>query len=709
MAQTDAPPLDLDRLDLNEVKRFIVRRWKLIVAVAIACAILAGIVCLSLTPVYTATAQILLDPHKQHIFATDGAAPDGALDSAVIDSQIPIILSTGLLAKVVAKENLGADPEFSGTQKQGLLDKIFGLFRSRGVAKVETPSLAGIDPKLAPVIRALFGKVDVTRVAKSYVLQLSFSSRDPAKAMRLANSIAETYVEDQVSVHAKTVQQAATFFEDRLGDLRDQVRQSERAVSEFRKAHDLTTTTMDGDMTIGEQQLQNLNERLATSSSDTAEKVARYQQAMRFKANGTELDTLPEIIRSPVITQLRTQQADLARREADLSATYGAAYPAIGQIRAQRVGLDRAITDEMKRLVSTLRNDAEVAKAREDSLRKSIAGLTNTSGGDSEVGVKLRELERANQANQALFENFLKRAKLTQEQSTFEEPDARLISPALEPTAPASPKTKLIVPVAGIAGLLLGLGIAAAMDLVRKPDLGTPLARANAFILGRVPDIAGPRAGRVDCLDHLDENPVSPFADSIGRIAETLTLKARSGQGRVVVMTPLGSGEGATSLAICLAAAAGAAGRRVLIVDGDQDRRGLSLRLDALDGPGLGEVLAGDLTANEAVLAQPRFALLPAGRKPFDPVGAANKRLRGLLTEARHRFDLVIVDASAFETGPPAIGAMADDIVLVACWDQLLRENFVTAIDRMADRPNFAGVILNRTGAAEARDMALAG
>lgn len=708
MSQTIASNADLDRLDLDEIRRFLARRWRLILTTAVGCVVLAAIVCIAVTPVYTATSQILLDPRKQHVFGQDAVGADSGLDSSIVDSQIPIILSTRLLAKVVAKENLVDDPEFAAPAKQGLLDRFFSLFRGARMAKLEQPTLDGIDPKLAPVILHLFDRIDVTRVAKSYVLSLAVSSHDPAKAMRLANSLAQTYVEDQIDVHAKSVQQAAAFFEDRLGSLRDQVRQSERAVADFRQAHNLTTTTMDGPITVGEQQLQDLNERLATSSADTAEKLAKYQQAMRFEINGTKLDSLPEIIRSPVITQLRTQQADLTRREADLAAMYGPSYPAITQIHAQRAGLDRAIQAEMKRLVSTLKNDYEVAKAREASMRRTIGGLSDVSGGDNDVGVKLRELERTNLANKALFENFLNRAKLTQEQSTFEEPDARLISPALEPTSPSSPKTKLILAVAALAGLLVGLGVAVLLDVLRAKGIGTPTARANAFILGRVPDVTGPRGGRVDCAAYMEGHPESAFARSIDALAAKLTAPSTAGHGRVVSLASLSAREGATSLSLCLAAAAGKAGKRVLLIDADQTRRGLSTRMGLAGNPGLAEVIAGDLPANKAVVRQPRFGVLPAGRKPLDPSAAA-KPLRAFLAEARDRFDLVLVDAPAFDAGVDtmALGAHADGIALVACWEQLLREDFIAAVDAVADKPNFAGIILNRV-AAEADELALA-
>ncbi len=703
--------IDLDRLDLDEIKRFLKRRWRLIVATAVACVLLAGIICVSVTPTYTATSQILLDPHRQHVFGQDAVGADTSVDSSIVDSQIPILLSTRLLAKVIAKEHLADDPEFAAPSKQGLLDKIFSVFRAAKVAQVKPPSGDGIDPKLEPVIRRLFDKIDVTRVQKSYVLSLAVSSRDPAKATRLANALAETYVEDQIDVHARAVSQAAEFFQDRLGDLREQVRESESAVAEYRKAHGMTPVQMDGPnpITVGEQQLQDLNEKLAQASADTAGRLAAFQQAMRFKSDGTNLESLPEIIRSPVITQLRTQQAELSRRAADLSAMYGPAFPAIVQMNAQRAGLDRAIKAEMTRLVSTFKNDYEVAKARETSLRQSIVTLSSSSSGDNETGVKLRELERINLANKALFENFLNRAKLTQEQSTFEESDARLISPALEPTTPAFPKTKIIVGVSAIVGLLLGLGLAVLLDVLRGQGKGTMTSRANAFILGRVPLIGGRRDERVDCTAYMADHPASAFSRAVAGLAVRLVSAETAGQGRAIVLAALGPDAGATSLALCLATAAGSDGRRVLLIDADHARRGLSSRLGIAGQSGFAEVIRGDLTASKAVVARPHFAVLPAGQKSFDAAASA-RALRGFLAEARGRFDLILVDAPAFDASmqAAALAAAADGLAIVASWDQLLREDFIAVVDAVADKPNFAGIILNRVAAHE-DELALVG
>ena len=334
----------------------------------------------------------------------------------------------GVLAKVVAKENLADDPEFATAAKQGLLDRVFGLFRAAKTSKAEVPSLDGIDSKLAPVIVRLFNKVDVIRVAKSNVLSISVSSRDPAKATRLANSLAQTYVEDQIAVHAGSVQQAAAFFEDRLGSLRDQVRASERAVADFRKAHNLTTTIMDGPTTVGEQQLQDLTRKAGDGER-------RHGRQARAIPAGDALQDQRHQRRVPAGDHPIAGHHAIAHAAGRPHATR---IRSVGDLR-RRLPRHHADPRAARRARSRHRRGDEAARLdaeervrgrqepRGHAARRTIVGLTDVSGGDNETGVKLRELERTNLANKALFQNFLNRAKLTQEQSTFEEPDARLI------------------------------------------------------------------------------------------------------------------------------------------------------------------------------------------------------------------------------------------------------------------------------------------
>ena len=100
-------------------------------------------------------------------------------------------------------------------------------------------------------------------------------------------------------------------------------------------------------------------------------------------------------------------------------------------------------------------------------MQTSLDQVTGQTGQDNGVGVRLRELERANAANKTLYDNFMSRTKITQEQASFEEREARVISPP--------PSQHGLIPQKGsrrsfgrVVGLLFGVGGAVALDMLNS-------------------------------------------------------------------------------------------------------------------------------------------------------------------------------------------------------------------------------------------------
>ncbi len=262
-----------------------------------------------------------------------------------------------------------------------------------------------------------------------------------------------------------------------------------------------------------------------------------------------------------------------------------------------------------------------------------------------------------------------------------------------------------------MAGLILGLGLAAGLDLLRGKPLFAPKPRGavepvfadetplapEVPILGYVPAIDAGAPASLDAARYMARFPADAFSHAVRAIAGRL---AADGPGRVLVLAPLTAGAGGSALARCLAAALGAAGKRVLLIDADGTGRTLSRALGAANRVGLAEVLAGAAPVAAAVVPQPAFAFLPAGTGSLDPAsGAAARRLRTLLAEARPRFDLILVDGAARDRpGAPGLplGA-ADGHLLVATTADMLEDRFVPLVDAITAEPHFAGLILNRT------------
>ena len=95
-----------EAFDLREWMSFTWRHWKFIVAITAISLVIGTAYLLNQTRLYTATAQVLLDPQKEKMPGGDAMLGESRLSLAVIDSQIAIIRSTVFLRRVVERAHL---------------------------------------------------------------------------------------------------------------------------------------------------------------------------------------------------------------------------------------------------------------------------------------------------------------------------------------------------------------------------------------------------------------------------------------------------------------------------------------------------------------------------------------------------------------------------------------------------------------------------
>ena len=309
-----------DAIDLRHLQDFLWRRWKLIAATAIAVMAVTFVVLLTITPRYTATVQLILDPKKSQVFGAEAILPELNLDSGNVDSQISVIQSTNLLRHVVEKQKLTQDPEFGQRAAPGLFGLLTGWFSpdNSAVPAAAPKDDEAIPPDILRAITHLKQNLDVQRVNRTYVISVAVTSEDPVKAARLANAVAEVYVVDQLEARYEAARSASTWLAERIETLGDQVRQSEEAVAKFRRDNNLVSASGESKVTIGDQQLSELSEKLVTARAETAAEKSKFDQATQIQASGGDIQAIPDVVRSVAITNLRQQEAEISAKEADL-------------------------------------------------------------------------------------------------------------------------------------------------------------------------------------------------------------------------------------------------------------------------------------------------------------------------------------------------------------------------------------------------------
>ena len=426
------------------------------------CALALGVAGMSadffIAPRYRAASQILIGPTDLNVVdkALMPAAQTADANVIQVESETRILTSDRVLSRVVEREQLTSDPEF-GPGGKSLLSRLRTALGLGSGAKTGDAQLGAL--------RALQKKVTAKRTERTYVVDLIVETGDPEKSARIANDIAQAYLDEQTAARAEASRRASDSLASRLNELRERVLRAEEQVETYKREHNIVGAN---GRLVDEQQLADLNNQLTLAKGRTAEAKARYDQILRLQRAGIDPGSTSEAVQSQTVGRLRDLYATAARQEANLAAELGPRHPWVIDARAQVRNARQQITDELARVTEANRTDYERALVNENSLASSLDALKGRSMDTSLAFVKLRELERESEASRAVYEAFLMRTRQMREQERLDTTNVRILSDAQPPADRAWPPRRLIMLLAGlIAGIVGGVGLAYLLELWR--------------------------------------------------------------------------------------------------------------------------------------------------------------------------------------------------------------------------------------------------
>ena len=671
-------PAPLAQIDFSKIGSVLWRGRTTIVLCMLAALALA-VVYVALAPrEYTAVTQILIDPSDLRAVGTD-TQPAQANDAALlqVDSQVSVLTSDAVLRRVVASEGLDHDPEF--VRGPSLLGVLLGRNDLPGGR-----SLAALNE--------LKRRVKVNRDERTYVIEVDVTSRDPNKAVSIANAIAQAYLAEQTQVRADAARQVSQSLTSRLKELKDSVREAEDKVEAYKQRNNLLAAS--GQL-VTDQQLTDMDNQLSAAHARTTDAKARLEQVEAVQHSKDENGAFPAALQSPTITALRGQYAEVMRREAEQTASLGALHPAVIDIQAQAERLRRMIDAEIDRAAVAARTEYESAKSSEQMLAANFATLKQTAMGNGEAMVGLRELERDAQASRDIYQAFLVRARETGAQEQVDTKNIRVLSKADLPQKRTSPPPSLLV---ALGAMMLGAAAGTGIVLVRpsaESRMPQPLRRSRGTLYKAVaalgwraraatgfPVLAVLPAGDVSFALETVDDPASPFGKEMRKVYDEVRASHASRGNPSVLVLAADDADDTAMVALTLAAVA-AATQRVLLIDADLRRRTLAaLDAEASDA-GLVDVAVGRRGLSDAVKIDRDTNInliafvAPGSRRDRRIYDADIKRA----FELTRRYDLVIVAAT--DHADPSLrffAGLVDHIVLVAGadgFDQTRAERFI--------------------------------
>jgi succinoglycan biosynthesis transport protein ExoP len=680
-----------ETLDLRDVFAILRRKLRFI-AVIFAVSMLAALLFLLIVkPKFTADATLIFNPGQFEI-SKEKSQLGPQLFDRLITGEIASVNSPAILSKAIKTENLLNDPELNKTSLKDMFGKMLSFFQ------LYQFSSSNHEMKVIERFKKL---LVVDHPERTNLITISYTSEDPHKAARIANSVTNIFLANHLDNRLASTPLAAKWLRDRKVSLRGKWRSSQASVEKYKADHNLSYLS---GKKLRDQQVDRLNEQIVLAETKTEAARARIEQ-VRAMLKTRDYQQLANTDRSEVLTKLRDRLAATSQREASLSTSLLPSHPTLQKVRAEIASVRKQINNEGKRVLDDLEVKFQAARAREKLIRQNFDGRIRSMQESGTENIKLRELERTAASDRGIYEAFLNRSNETIEQSTGSFANFRLIRVAQAPIKPSFPSKIKVLALTAIASLAIGIGLSFLLETLNNTFRSGAQVRVvlGLPLLASLPasDFSGVDMKRTPELAIIHQKGTR-FLTGIKGIHRSISASGNNtGSTGIIAVTSAEEGEGKTVVAVALAQKAALAGARVLLIDGNWENPSLRQIFehsswnagvnDDREAGGTDPLILTDQTTG--------LHILPAFSGAGGCKGIADtKEFQEMLGSARSQYDLVVVDTGAVQTNSDCwtLVEVADQVLFVIAWDKTRHDTAQRALQMLKNcDAEIAGAVLN--------------
>ncbi len=688
---------------LELLRRYIV----FFVAFLIIGLLLTVITSLVYTRIYTASSAIVFDRNDARPYEAVVELRKQERDKSVMETELDVIQSRVFAGTVVDALDLVEDPDYNTylppirTETDAFLSRLFApivdrLFSAAGNGpEMVRKRLISEGVQRNRAISSLLNSFTVNRRGDSLAMTIRVRQASPLKAARIADAIAEHYVEWTAKVTSEATTNTIAYLRTQAEERAGQIADMERKIATFAINSDLTFDPKDDWLRA---RMEQLNGQATVARTEEAGAVARYTETKALLAS-TDKQAVARVLTSEQLDSLRNEQSRLERLRAQLTSKFGKNHPLVVDADAELQATRTMIGNEAERIVRELENDAKIATARTEQYGTEVAVLQKRMESRNLAEIRRREFERDLFAEQKRYDQIVLRLGDLDPERGERKASATVASYAEVPTNPSFPTPSFVIATGSLGVVVLaiiGVIIAAALDtrLHQPGDVEELLNRPN---LVTVPNLTKKLSGSQTPYQLLIGNPDSVFAKAMRNLCMAWETIEHSAGGKIVMVCSPSTGDGKTTVALGMAAAAKTQGLRVIVIDFDRGSRGAGSILGVENSDlVLSKFLDGRGDLKNVITTAPSY--------PFLDVISSRPILNGvevLYSALRDLYDLIIIDPPALEQEEDAVwlASQVDSVIMVVAAARTKERNLIDALNRLSvNHPVILGSVVNFFG-----------
>lgn len=677
------------------------RRW-IIILFFLVCLTTVAIYSLTMTPIYQATAQLMIEKANPNILSTQELVAIDTSGTDFYQTQYQILESRSLAREVIKRLNLSQYPEFKRPEK-----KESNLPGGIAVPVIGNPSTDN-DSSL---VGAFLGKLKIQPIRNSRLVKVNFESQDPQLAAKAVNTLAQAYIDWGLGLRLKTQQNAAVFLDEQVKEVKRKLEASEQALQQYREKFGVAALTGgggskesqgSGSQDISRQKMSQVNAQLVEATNKRIEAEIYYRKAREALQHPEQAEAIPEAVNNQVIIAIKNQEVQLLREKTEKSEKFGPKHPTMVALNQEIESLRKKKFQEIKNLVDAMKSKYEATLAQEHSLQAALGRSQAETINRDKIAIQYQVLQQETESNRGLYDMLLKRLKETNVSEENRTVNIHVVDPAEIPKRPAKPRLKLNLLLACLVGLMGGVGVAFFLEYldntVKTPD--DLKQYFNIPYLGPVPSFSieseNPGSELVSLTD-----PKSSASEAYRGLRTGILFSTPGHSPRSLLITSSGPQEGKTITSSNLAITMAQAGQKIMMLDCDMRKPRLHKVFNCEKGRGMSNILVGEGDWKKLKVATqiPNLEIIPSGPIPPNPAELiGSDRMKALLAEILQEYDRVLIDSPPIVavTDSVLLSRFVEGVVLVIQVGVTARDVIANSIRQLQDvQAHVLGAVLN--------------
>jgi polysaccharide biosynthesis transport protein len=562
------------------------------------------------------------------------------------------------------------------------------------------------------LIGMIRGGLSVAIIPNTRIVEIRYQSNDPQLGTEIVNQLVDTYADAELQTKVERTEHVSQWLQNRMDDLRQEASDTQRALADYQKQHNIVGTDENTNLTI--QTLEDVSSELDNAEADRIIKEARMREF-----NSLSPDMIALMGDNQALTALRTQLTDLQSRRAQLASKYGPKHPEMQQLDQEINKVQAQINNEVELARRQVNDEYTGAVGVEDDLRKRLGAQEDAAYRLNADVAQYAILRHQAELTRDLYDTLQMRLKEASITAGMSAANITVVDRAAVPFVPVAPQKGKALLYGFLGGLFVGCVLAFVIESIDDRLRTSEEVESASMLpsLAAIPNMSyGGTKHRGDPKDKAPPtafqtphqlitlwDPKSHGAEAYRGMRSSLLLSSIDNPPRIIVITSAFPSEGKTTTAINFAVVLAQRGEKVLLVDADL-RRGSLRRVFGITDENFGlstalsqQALDKDLPVPFAEL--PTLHVLPTGPLPPNPAEMlSSNRMEEQLRHWVKRFDRIVIDSAPLlaVSDSQSLAVRADAVVLVARAGVTRKRALIRARDLLwrVNAP-VAGVVVN--------------